>query len=193
VRYAAQTQTQVAEPDSFWKWANDAYARPGAAEALLSLQDGAGLNVNLLLWTCWIAERFEAAPESAIRNAEAAVSEWRESVTAKLRSARRAMKPFEEKRGYENAKALRGVVKQCELGAERIEVSLLEDVAHRMLTLAHDGDVAARARANLVAYAALAGAAKRKGFSTSLLHQLIDNILMHPADTVSGKGAKAVS
>ncbi len=175
---------------SFWSWAGKAYARPGVADTLLTLQDGAGLNVCILLWTCWAGERFEAAPEIVIRNANAAVSDWREHVTTKLRAARRAMKPFEEEPGYENAAALRSAVKQCELDAERIEMSLLEDVAIRMLTPAAGGDAAARARRNLAAYAALSGAGKKEGFSTSLLHQLIDNILVADPIKAAPSGAQ---
>ena len=167
---------------AFWDWATRAYARPAAEESLLVLQDQAGLNVNLCLWCLWAARYFEVAPDIVIRNAVAAVSEWQDAVVANLRATRRAMKAFEGQSHYEDAAALRSVVKEAELAAERIEIGVLEDIAERMLAPTTNGDAQARARRNLANYAALTGAAKQEGFSTALLHRLIDNILPEARD-----------
>ncbi len=163
-------------PGDFWAWANVAYARPGAADSLLAVQDGAGLNINIALWACWAATRFDAAPDAAIGAAIEAVSEWHQLVTTPLRAARRGAKPFEQNPDFAGAADMRNAIKASELDAERIEINILERVADRLLTPADSGDAQARARRNLAAYAALAGATKHDGFSTALLHAVIDHI-----------------
>ncbi len=175
------------EPD-FWSWSLDRYGREGAESACLRLQDGFGLNVNILLWACWCAERYDAAPELAMRKAIDICAQWNREVTAALRGARRYLKTQEQVAG---AKALRDDIKTAELAAEKIEQAALENLAHTALTPASDSHAAhvqTRARRNLAAYAALAGAAKRDGFSTSLLHDLIDHIFENGSEDGAGEG-----
>lgn len=174
-------------PPDFWTWAQDVYARPGVSATLLTLQDTAGLNVNILLWACWAGAHFETAPEIAVRNAIAAAKDWREGVATPLRNVRRFMKEFEGRDGYNGAVELRASVKKSELEAERIEITILDDLSQRILTPADDGDLRQRARRNLAAYASLAGAAQQEAFSTTLLHRLIDNIFDQPQDEVAQK------
>ncbi|MEO1251734.1 MAG: TIGR02444 family protein [Pseudomonadota bacterium] len=165
----------------FWPWALSAYSQPRVAPALIALQEDAGLSVNLVLWCCWCAPQFDAAPESAIRTAISQTQSWRDEVTAPLRNARSALKSFAGAADYPRASSLRAMVKAGELAAERCEIEQLERLARRLLAPPADGAadserIAERARRNAALYAALEGAAKRKGFSTSLLHQVIDNI-----------------
>ncbi len=167
---------------AFWAWASAAYARPGAADSLLAAQDSAGLNVNMALWACWTATRFEDAPDGALRRAAEAIADWHQQVTLPLRAARRGAKPFERHPDFAGAGELRDAIKASELEAERIEINILDRLAFRLLTPADDGDAKARARRNLAAYASLAGAAKREGFSTALLHQIIDHIFDGPRE-----------
>ena len=164
----------------FWAWANDVYARPGVADSLISGQDNAGLNVNMMLWACWSATAFDDIPESAMRSAMGALAEWSDTVTAPLRAARRGAKPFEGQSGFQKAAALRNAIKSAELDAERIEIEILEDLAALYLTPSSEGGVKRRARRNLAQYATLAGARKHDGFSAALLHRVIDNIFAPP-------------
>ena len=41
----------------FWRFSLALYARPGVAEALIALQDRAGLDVNLILFGLWVGTR----------------------------------------------------------------------------------------------------------------------------------------
>jgi len=170
---------------AFWPWACAAYAKTGVADSLIAAQDRAGLNVNLALWACWTATRFEAVPESAIRRAMDVIERWNANVTKPLRAARRGVKPFASDADYDGADDLRKIVKQAELDAERIETMLLEKLAIRILTPSQTADAPARARKNLAAYAALAGASRADGFSTALLHNVIDHIFVAPREPAS--------
>jgi len=145
----------------------------------LRLQDAFDCNVNILLWSCWCATHFDAAPERVIRKAIDVTAGWNKNVTEKLRETRRYMKTTSAQQIGARLAELRAAVKNAELDAERIEQSLLQDLAAGALAATNDDSKAgamARARCNLAAYAGLTGAAKKKDFSTSLLHELIDNI-----------------
>jgi uncharacterized protein (TIGR02444 family) len=170
-----------ARADDFWTWSLAHYRRPGAETQLLALQDRFGCNVNILLWLCWCAEYFEAAPEPVITEAIDAIAGWNTKVTAKLRNVRRYLKT----QGGDNA-GLRSDVKQAELDAEKVEQRRLQEIAISALTPTKDDSadaIHARARQNLNGYAALHGVGSQKGLDAALLHPLIGNIL---GPTVTG-------
>lgn len=173
-------------PDVFWTWASNAYARPGAADSLIAAQDAAAFNVNIMLWACWAATRFEAAPDPAIRQAIDAVGPFHEAVTKPLRATRRSMNPFRENANFEGAESLRESIKNAELDAERIEINILDRLAFQLLSPCDSGDLVGRARRNLAAYAAMIGATSHSGFSTTLLHQVIDHIFDQAEDNAHG-------
>ena len=81
--------------EAFWSWSCERYARPGVAEACLSLQDRHGVQVNLLLLGCWLGERGRAVTaEQAERISDAAAS-WEATVVRPLRETRRRLKSWE--------------------------------------------------------------------------------------------------
>jgi uncharacterized protein (TIGR02444 family) len=164
-----------AHADDFWQWSLAHYRRPGAEPQLLALQDRFGCNVNILLWLCWCAEHFKAAPEPVITEAIDTIAGWNAKVTTKLRDVRRYMKTH----SADNT-GLRNDVKQVELDAEKVEQRRLQEIAISALTPAGDRSddaVQTRARQNLNGYAALHGAGSQKGLDAALLHPLIGNIL----------------
>ncbi len=163
--------------DVFWNWSLTRYHRPGVETALLRLQDDFGCNANILLWLCWIAEAFGPVPDIVVKKAVDTTSAWNREVTGKLRQARRSLKTSND--AGEAGELLREQIKKAELEAEHIEQTLLERLAASTLTASGEkvrADILRDARRNLAAYAATAGAARIKGFSTSLLHTLIDHI-----------------
>ncbi len=181
-------QKNTDPPGAFWAWATASYARSGAADSLIAAQDTADLNVNIMLWACWTATRFESPPDAAIRRAMEAVDDWHLNVTRPLRATRRAAKRFVKNPDFTGAEAMRESIKGIEIAAERIEIDILDGLAFRLLTPIDGGDVIARARRNLAAYAGLAGAATRDGFSTTLLHRVIDHIFgERRAETMAGQ------
>ena len=92
------------------------YARPGVAEALLGLQDRAGLDVNLILFAIWQGavhgHRLEGAELQA---AEAAVAPLRREIVEPVRNLRRRLKTQAD----EDMQALRRRVAVLEVEAER--------------------------------------------------------------------------
>lgn len=111
-----------------WDWALEAYARPGAQEALLSLQDEHGVNIPYLLWALWAAQGPGLTPQAC---GEAAVlaRAWEMRVTGPLRAARRGLKlPLEGIDGDARL-GLRGRIQHEELAAERLLLESLERLA----------------------------------------------------------------
>jgi len=111
---------------AFWPWAVKRYARPGAAEALLSLQDAHGVNVPLLLWALWLdAHGLDGDVEAAVD----LTRRFSPAVDA-LRAARRALKASAPPIKDGPRKALRRRVKALELESERLLMLALERFAH---------------------------------------------------------------
>ncbi|NWG71446.1 MAG: TIGR02444 family protein [Parvularculaceae bacterium] len=160
-------------PSSFWDWSLRAYSRPGASESLLKLQDEFGLNVNILLWCCWCAQAGAAIPELGLRKAQDLVASWSHEVTEPLRAARRALKAPPKQADAAGAEALRASVKRVELDAEKLEQAMLENLARDLTKNSEAPDAASVARRSLARYADISGAARKKGFSTLLLDDLV--------------------
>ncbi len=105
------------EPDNaFWRFSLAFYATPGVAPACLALQDREGLDVNLVLFCCWVGVALDRA---VLAEAEALVAEWRTEVVQKLRAVRRWLKPLPEAAG------LRAAVAAQELAAEQHQQAML--------------------------------------------------------------------
>lgn len=161
-------------PHRFWDWSAAAYAAPGVEPLLLALQDRHSLNVNMLLWVLWCAERFEAADDIVIRKADDLSRRWSSTVTAPLRAVRRTLKSPPLNVSGAAAEALGNQIKKSELAAEQIEQEALEALAIECLKPAREtAGAPARARKSLAAYVRLTDAIKTPGFSVSLLENLI--------------------
>lgn len=173
---------EMAAPGRFWSWSLREYEEASLRAALLDLQDRFSFNVNVILFCCWCARDFEALPDGAIAEAMRRTEEWRASVTARLRAARRTVRLDTD--DHEKIPALYDAIKSAELMAERVEQDRLEAFANLRLAAAAERSAQAvetRARRNLAGYAARLGAAAREGFSTALLHAVIDTIFNRAA------------
>ena len=111
---------------NFWSFSLQVYAKPGVAEACIALQDGLGLDVNLLLYCCWHGRAHRKLDEAALRHAMAAVEGWQREVVQPLRAVRRRLKsgvpPITAREGL----ALRRKVADLEIESERIAQTALE-------------------------------------------------------------------
>lgn len=110
----------------FWDFALRVYKTPGVSEACLEIQERHGVDVNVLLFCCWLGEsgRGSVTPE---RLAEAcnAVASWHETVVKKLRAVRRVLKSGIEKAPSDLGASLREQIQKHEIDAEHIELLTL--------------------------------------------------------------------
>ena len=113
----------------FWAFSLLVYGNAGVQAECLDLQDGYGIDVNLLLLCAYVGAVHGAIlSESELRQAASVVAEWHRSIVKRLRDARRALKPFavDPSPIVSVAATLRTSVNASELEAERIEQMMLE-------------------------------------------------------------------
>ena len=111
---------------TFWTWALEAYARPGAAGACLDLQDHHGQCVPYLLWVTWAARTGRALDAAKLEAGAGIAARWEAAAVGPLRAARRAMKPSVAGLADAAREALRAEVKALELQAEQLLIETLE-------------------------------------------------------------------
>lgn len=117
------------DPDEAWAWCEQAWKQPGEAERLLREQDEHGVDVVLHLFLRWARQKHRVElDEAAFAQAQALVRPWRETVIAPVRAVRRAIA---QAGGLgppaEHARAVRELLGQAELRAERAELEALCD------------------------------------------------------------------
>ena len=109
-----------------WAFALAIYAKPGVAEACLTLQNEAGVDVMLLLTTTFAAvkHRLLLTPDE-IRALNEACRLWREQIVRPLRAIRSGLKTGPQPAPSEATEQFRSQVKALELAAEKLENKLL--------------------------------------------------------------------
>jgi uncharacterized protein (TIGR02444 family) len=109
---------------AIWDWTLAAYARPGAPEACLRLQDRFGQNTDLLLWAVWA----EVKDAGLLARAVAVTRRWDETALTPLRAVRRGLKAALPPVDDAAREGLRGEVKAAELRAERVLLETLAEI-----------------------------------------------------------------
>jgi uncharacterized protein (TIGR02444 family) len=109
-----------------WAFALAVYARPGVAEACLTLQNEAGVDVMLLLTTTFAAvkHRLLLTPDE-IGALDEACRLWREQIVWPLRTIRSGLKTGPRPAPNSATEQFRSQVKALELAAEKLENQLL--------------------------------------------------------------------
>ena len=105
----------------FWKFSLKFYSQKPVPSACLTLQDGAGVDVNVMLFALFLASQGRALSTADMRAIDGAVADWRVSAVVSLRTARRFLK--EPPATFDNpaTATLRDRVKAIELEAERLQ------------------------------------------------------------------------
>lgn len=86
------TSTKIAPLDNpFWQFSLIVYQDKSIKELSHALQDNEGVNVNLLLYCCWLAYAVENISEKELHLACQSIADWHDEVTTVLRQARRSM------------------------------------------------------------------------------------------------------
>ena len=114
--------------NNLWDFAVRLYGMPGIADACLSLQEESGVDVPVLLFSAWLADRSVPLPESEMLRIAAVVADWQQEVVLPLRTIRRRLKSGPRPAPDQQTESLRNTIKGAELSAERIELATLEAV-----------------------------------------------------------------
>jgi uncharacterized protein (TIGR02444 family) len=135
----------------FWRFSLRFYRRSGVADACIALQDGCGVDVNILLFFLWLATAQRCISPDAANAVCAKAAPWRDDVVAPLRTLRRRLKEGSALVERGAAELFRTRIKAVELESERLQQEALFALAAGLAT-ADAPTVAAAARANVAAY-----------------------------------------
>jgi uncharacterized protein (TIGR02444 family) len=145
----ADPQMQQGSP--FWRFSLRFYRRPGAADACIALQDGCGVDVNILLFLLWLATARRRVPVAAAQEICAKAAGWREDVVTPLRTLRRRLKDGSTLVERGAAELFRTRIKAAELESERLQHEAMFALAEGLAT-ENAATTEAAARANIAAY-----------------------------------------
>ena len=144
----------------FWRFSLRTYRAPGVQQACLALQERCGADVNLLLFCGWVGSDGRALDEASLRSAVGRVGHWQSEVIAPLRLARRGLKrQVADDAVAALAASLRKRVLTLELELERVEQSLLAELAAQWAPTAHRLPPGQAIAGNLAGYLELLGEA----------------------------------
>ena len=141
----------------FWRFSLRIYGTPGVPAACLTLQDGSGVDVNVLLFGLFAASEGRQLAGADVAAIAAAIEPWRLRAVVPLRGVRRFLKDTPPGFEAQDIPALRQRVKMMELEAERLQQEVLYS-SWPMEALGAPAPAAEAARANVDAYAAALGA-----------------------------------
>jgi len=113
-----------------WDFTLRLYRSPGVPEACLAVQDRHQADVTLLIYGVWVgAEGRAALTPDQTQAAADAVAAWHNEIVRPLRAVRRRMKTGPAPAPGAQTEALRESLKAVEIGAEKIELLVLEGCA----------------------------------------------------------------
>ncbi len=141
--------TEQRSTKSLWAFSCKVYGKNRVAKALIEMQDRHGIDVNVILFLCWLARRgLGPLDEKLVLAITAAAIPWQQGVIRPLRSVRRQMKAMEGMEAHNVYKSL----KASELEAERAEQESLVSVLDLVACDRLDADAESAMRAALGYY-----------------------------------------
>jgi len=114
----------LSDGEGFWDFSLRVYAREGVAGACLTLQEQLQVDVNLLLYCCWLGHSGTVLDSARLARALAFSQPWAQQVVRPLRGARRWMKAQPDSAKHDadtEYQSLRDAIKRVELQAERFQ------------------------------------------------------------------------
>jgi uncharacterized protein (TIGR02444 family) len=139
------------ETTPFWRFSLHFYRQPGVPEACIALQDGCGVDVNLLLFLLWLADDGQLLSADEVKKLDDKVRGWRSLTIVPIREARRRLKGAETLIEPGKQEAFRSKIKAVELEAERLQQEALYALSQSSPLGKHASPPAA-ARGNISAY-----------------------------------------
>jgi len=152
-----QTTTEQTKTTPFWRFSLHFYRQSGVADACIALQDGCGVDVNLLLFLFWLATDRQLLSVDEVKTLDDKVRDWRNLSIIPLRDARRKLKGAPTLVAPMQQEAFRTKVKAVELEAERLQQEALYAVTQAG-PLGMPAEPPAAARGNVAAYERMMGA-----------------------------------
>ena len=141
----------------FWRFSLQFYGQSGVSDACIALQDGCGVDVNLLLFLFWLASERQALSADEVKKLDATIKSWRELTIIPIRDTRRKLKGAKTFVDPAKQEALRDKVKAVELEAEKLQQEALYAFTQTG-PLGKPSEPPAAARGNVAAFERAMGA-----------------------------------
>jgi uncharacterized protein (TIGR02444 family) len=151
-----ETSANPSMENPFWRFSLKFYRQEGVSDACIALQDGCGVDVNLLLFLFWLASAGRQLSSSDVKRLDSEVGTWRDRTIVPIRNIRRALKGATTLVEPGKQEAFRTKVKAVELEAERLQQEALYEATQRG-ALGIEAAPPTAARANVAAYAGALG------------------------------------
>ncbi len=140
----------------FWRFSLKFYGQAGVSDACIALQDGCGVDVNLLLCLFWLAAGRQLLSAAEVKTLDDKVRDWRNLTNIPIRDTRRKLKGAATLVAPGKQEAFRTKIKTIELDAERLQQEALYDFT-KAGPLGARASPPAAARANVAAYESMMG------------------------------------
>jgi uncharacterized protein (TIGR02444 family) len=158
----------------FWRFSLKYYGQAGVSDACIALQDGCGVDVNLLLFLFWLASERQALSADEVKKLDATIKSWRELTIIPIRDTRRKLKGAKTFVDPAKQEALRDKVKAVELEAEKLQQEALYAFTQSG-PLGKPAEPPAAARGNVAAFERAMGASFPKA-SVDVLVNAFDSL-----------------
>jgi len=158
----------------FWRFSLKYYGQAGVSDACIALQDGCGIDVNLLLFLFWLASERQALSADEVKKLDATIKSWRELTIIPIRDTRRKLKGAKTFVDPAKQEALRDKVKAVELEAEKLQQEALYAFTQSG-PLGKPAEPPAAARGNVAAFERAMGASFPKA-SVDVLVNAFDSL-----------------
>ena len=159
----------------FWRFSLKYYGQAGVSDACIALQDGCGIDVNLLLFLFWLASERQALSADEVKKLDATIKSWRELTIIPIRDTRRKLKGAKTSVDPAKQEALRDKVKAVELEAEKLQQEALYAFTQSG-PLGKPAEPPAAARGNVAAFERAMGASFPKA-SVDVLVNAFDGLI----------------
>jgi uncharacterized protein (TIGR02444 family) len=158
----------------FWRFSLKFYRQAGVSDACIALQDGCGVDVNLLLFLFWLASERQMLSADEVKKLDATIKSWRELTIIPIRDTRRKLKGAKTFVDPAKQEALRDKVKAVELKAEKLQQEALYAFTQTG-PLGKPSEPPAAARGNVAAFERAMGASFPKA-SVDVLVNAFDGL-----------------
>jgi uncharacterized protein (TIGR02444 family) len=150
------TDAATSADTPFWRFSLKFYRQSGVSEACIDLQDGFGVDVNLLLFLLWLASDDRKLSAVEVKMLDDNVRDWRNLTIIPIRDVRRKLKGAPTLVEADTQEAFRNKVKVVELEAERMQQEALYAFA-KSGPLGTEASSSVAALANIAAYESVLG------------------------------------
>jgi uncharacterized protein (TIGR02444 family) len=157
------------QPSPFWTFSLGYYRMAAVQEACLALQDGCGVDVNVVLFLFWTASRSRRLPRDQVAVLIDKVRLWQADVVAPIRTLRRRLKTNPPLLDQGSAELFRTKIKAIELESERLQQEAMFALAETLRT-EPASSVEEAGRTNIAAYQTAIG----RRFDAAAVDTLID-------------------